>query len=302
MTNTTASKLTSRSLAAAAKMIAALDPVESYEEIARHLYAYEFSWDIERALEFALFRTYAVPSISGLLAKTGEFETRPRKRYDDTELILAETIEHGLESPEGQRSIARMNAMHGRFRIDNSDMLYVLSTFICEPIRWLDRFGRRPMTDNEQCAWFLYYCGLGERMGIKNIHLQLDAMMIWNEEYEAANFQFSETNQRISDATIKLLLGFYLPHWLYWAGKPAIRALLDPPLLDSMGLRPVPVWFSRLTVGALRTRAVVLRRLPLRRKPRLLTQIPRPTYPEGHRIEELGTFAATEKVSNASLL
>ena len=35
MTNTPASSLTSRSLAAAAKTIAALDPGESYEEIAR---------------------------------------------------------------------------------------------------------------------------------------------------------------------------------------------------------------------------------------------------------------------------
>lgn len=295
--STAASNPPLRNIGQGAKTITALDPEESYEEIARHLYAYEFSWDIERALEFALFRTYAVPAISGLLAKTGEFEARPRKRYDDTELILAETIEHGLDSPEGQKSIARMNAMHGRFRIDNSDMLYVLSTFVCEPIRWLARFGRRPMTDNEQRAWFLYYRGLGERMGIKNIHTQLDDMMIWNVEYEAAHFEFARTNQRISEATIKLLLGFYLPRWLLWAGRPVVRALLDPPLLRSMGLHPVPGWFRWLTMGVLRARAAILRVLPLRRKPRLLTQIPRPTYPEGHRIEELGTFRATEKVS-----
>jgi len=38
---------------------------------------------IVRALEFALFRTYAVPSISAQLAMTGEFVKRPRKRYDE---------------------------------------------------------------------------------------------------------------------------------------------------------------------------------------------------------------------------
>ncbi|WP_373030260.1 oxygenase MpaB family protein [Sulfitobacter sp.] len=169
MTNTTTSSQTTRSTAAA-RTIAALHSEECFEEIAR-------------ALEFALFRTYAAPSMSGLLAKTGEFEFRPRKRYDDTELILAETIEHGLVRSEGQRSIARMNAMHGRFRINNSDMLYMLSTFVCEPIRWFERFGRRPMTGTEQRALFLYYCGLGERMGIQNIHSQLDDMMTWNEEW-----------------------------------------------------------------------------------------------------------------------
>jgi hypothetical protein len=103
-------------------------------------------------LEFALFRTYAVPSISGLLAKTGEFERGPRKRYDDTELILAEILENGLDSARGRAALARMNAMHGRFGIANEDTLYVLSTFLFEPVRWLERFGWRPMTVHEQQA------------------------------------------------------------------------------------------------------------------------------------------------------
>lgn len=281
-----------------AKQIASLDPELHFEEIARLLYAYEFSWDIERALEFALFRTYAVPSISALLDRTGEFQRRPRKRYDDTELILAETIEHGLDSPQGRRAIARMNAMHGRFGIDNDDMLYVLSTFICEPIRWLDRFGRRPMTAAEQRAWFLYYRGLGVRMGIDDLPADLDDCMRWNRAYEAANFRYSDSNRTIATATTNLLLGFYMPKWLYWLGRPGVRALLDPPLLDSMGFKPAPRWLQHFVRFALRMRARVLRGLPKRSHPRLLTQIPRPTYPEGYRIEELGTFATVQASSN----
>lgn len=283
-------KPASRRLSKITARIAALDPEENYEEIARLLYAYEFSWDIERALEFALFRTYAVPSISGLLAKTGELDRRPRKRYDDTELILAETIEHGLDSARGQQSIARMNAMHGRFRIDNGDMLFVLSTFICEPIRWLERFGRRSMSDVEQRAWFLYYRGLGERMGIQNIPDNLAAIMRFNEEFEAANFRFAETNRQIGEATTDLLLGFYLPRCLFWAGRPGVRAFLDEPLLQAMGFRPAPGWIRGLLMATLRMRAGVLKLLPPRRKPRRLTELPRPTYPEGYRIDELGTF------------
>ena len=275
---------------ALAQRIAALDPETDFEQIARFLYAYEFSWDLQRSLEFALFRTYAVPSISGLLAKTGEFERRPRKRYDDTELILTEILEHGFDSPRAKTAIGRMNAMHGRFRIANDDMRYVLSTFMCEPIRWLERFGRRPMTDREQRAWFLYYRALGERMGIREIPDTLDAMMHWNRDYEAAHFRFSDSNRRIAEATTKLLLGFYVPPWLFWAGRPVIRALLDPPLLASMGLKPASPWLQGLVMAASRVRARLLRRLPLRRKPRLLTQVSRPTYPDGYRIEELGTF------------
>ncbi len=45
--------------------------------------------------------------------------------------------EHGIESERGQRSLARMNDMHGRFKISNDDYLYVLSNFIFEPAVFL---------------------------------------------------------------------------------------------------------------------------------------------------------------------
>jgi hypothetical protein len=274
----------------AAERIAALDPEVDFEEIARLLYAFEFSWDIERALEFALFRTYAVPSISGLLARTDEFEARPRKRYDDTELLLCEAMENGLDSGRGRRAIARMNAMHGRFRIANADMLYVLSTFVCEPIRWLERFGRRPMTAPERRAWFLYYRGLGIRMGIAGIPEGLEAMVALNVAYESERFRLAPSNRRIGAATRDLLLGFYLPRRLIPLGRPAVHAFLDPPLREAIGFPPAPAWLGRALPAALRLRARVLRRLPPRRRPRNLTEVPRPSYPAGYEIEGLGTF------------
>ncbi|MFM7515211.1 MAG: hypothetical protein ACKO3F_18005, partial [Cyanobium sp.] len=54
-----------------------------------------FPWDLTRSLELALLKTFCVPSISGLLAQTGEFLQRPRKRYDDTGLMVAELLRHG---------------------------------------------------------------------------------------------------------------------------------------------------------------------------------------------------------------
>jgi hypothetical protein len=40
-------------------------------------------------------------------------------------------------------SLRVINRMHGRYVIANDDMRYVLSTFICDPIDWIDRFGWR---------------------------------------------------------------------------------------------------------------------------------------------------------------
>ena len=70
--------------------IARLDPETDYEEIYRVMTTLEFPWDMNQALSFALFRTYAVPSIGRLLDETGEFARDTQKRYDDTGLLLDE--------------------------------------------------------------------------------------------------------------------------------------------------------------------------------------------------------------------
>ena len=57
-----------------------------------------------------------------------------------------------------------------------------------------------------------------------------------------------------------------------------------------MGFAEPPLWLERLLTGALRTRAKILRMLPSRRRPRLITKRQRPTYPRGYQIDELGTF------------
>ncbi|SLN46522.1 oxygenase MpaB family protein [Roseisalinus antarcticus] len=278
-----------------AREIAGLDPATDFERIGYLLGAYEFAWDIEKALQFALFRTYAVPSISALLSRTGEFGQRPRKRYDDTELILAEIGEHGQDSDRGRAAIARMNAMHGRFRISNDDMRYVLSTFVMEPLRWIDRFGKRPLTEAEKLAGLNYYRALGTRMGISDLPETIAGFDALNRAYEAAHFRFAESNAEIGGTTRDLLLGFYLPRFLAPLGRPVVHALCDRPLRDAMGFADPPRWLERLAVAGLRGRARVLRWLPARRRPRLITTKRRATYPQGYRIEHLGTFAPRER-------
>ena len=95
-------------------------------------------------------------------------ERRAQRRYDDTDLILATIVENGFDSDLGKRAIARMNAIHGRFRIANEDFLYVLSTFTFEPLRWLDRFGWRPLSVDERWGWFGFWREVGTRMALRD--------------------------------------------------------------------------------------------------------------------------------------
>ena len=267
-----------------------LNPEKDYEEIMYLLQCYEFPWDYERALEFALFRTYAVPSISALLYQTGEFVLRPRKRYDDTELILYEITENGFDSERGRAALRRMNQMHGRFPIANEDFLYVLSTFVFEPIRWIERFGWRTLRDNEIQGILRFYSELGHRMNIKEIPKNRDSFEQYNIEYERTHFKYAEANYHIGSATRNLLLSFYLPKFLWPLGKPFINAMMDAPLCEAFGFYKVPDQFQYFVKNSLKLRGKLLRYFPERRHPRLGTRVKRQTYPKGYQIEELGTF------------
>ena len=104
-------------------------------------------------------RVRAVPNVRravdrGAPRRTGEFGRAAQKRYDDTDLIVSTIVEAGYDSDAGKRAIRQMNRIHGRFEIANEDFLYVLSSFVFEPIRWNARFGWRPLIETEKLATF----------------------------------------------------------------------------------------------------------------------------------------------------
>lgn len=268
--------------------IAALDPEEDHQEISFLLGAYEFPWDFETAMALAFFRTFASPSISGLLDRTGEFTRRPRKRYDDTELLLAEIAEHGYDSARGRTAIRRINRMHGRFDIADEDMLYVMSTFVVEPIRWAERFGWRRLTAAERRAIFVYWSALGPRLGVRGIPDTLDELVRFNQRYEVERFRYAPSNRRVADATLGVALG-RLPTPLRGFGLRAVVALLDPHVRGSLGYPDPGTRVEAAVSGVLCARARLLRSwVPERSHPHLITQRGTETYPSGHRIEELG--------------
>jgi hypothetical protein len=267
--------------------ILGLDPVADHERIVHLDACYEFPFDTTRSLELALFRTFAVPSIGALLDSTGEFGERAQKRYDDTDLILSTIAEAGYTSEEGKRAIRRMNRIHGRFEISNDDFLYVLSTFVFEPIRWNGRFGWRPLVEHERLATFHFWRAVGARMAIKAIPDDFDELERFNVEYEQRHFRRTEPAVRVGHATRDMFLAWF-PLIPRRVGAPAIHALLDEPLLEAFGFPRPPRALRQAAEGALRARARVVAALPSRRRPRLRTQIRHRTYPRGYAIEALG--------------
>jgi hypothetical protein len=269
------------------QQIQRLDPERDHQRIVFLSSCYDFPFDSTRALEFALFRTFCVPSISALLDRTGEFHKRSQKRYDDTDIIVSELIEWGYDSERGKLALRRMNQLHGRFAIANEDFLYVLSTFIYEPIRWNERFGWRLMCEQERLAYFFFWREVGRRMNIKELPADYNEFERFNREYERQHYRFTEANQRVGVATRELFASWF-PSFLAPVVRSTIYALLDEPLIDAFGFsRPSNV-MRRLVPAILRLRAGIAAFSPPRRHPRLRTQMRHPTYPDGYVIEHLG--------------
>ena len=254
--------------------------------VAYRLACFDFPWDVTRSLEMALFRTFASPAIGRLLDATGEFAARPQKRYDDTDLIVSTILEHGFDSEPGRRAIARMNAIHRRFRIANEDFLYVLSTFVFEPLRWLKRFGWRELTAEERFAWFVFWREVGLRMEIRDIPADYAGFERFNREYERTRFRRTEASRAVAIATREMFA-----RWFPLPMRPLVRrgitALLDERLRQAIDFPEAPVT-ARLLRLSLRGRAVALRLLPKRRTPLLRTRLVHRSYPDGWTIETLG--------------
>lgn len=267
--------------------IESLNPERDHQRILHLSFGYDFPWDSVRALEIALYRTYAVPSVSALLDRTGEFHSNAQRRYDDTAILIAEMCKHGYESDRGRQALARMNWAHGHYRIANDDFLYVLSTFAFEPIRWIDAYGWRRLCRNERVGYYCFWREIGTRMGIRDIPGSPEAFAAWAAAYEEARFRFTESNRRIAVATRDLFASWF-PRFAAPAVHTAIYALLDDPLLRAFGFPRPPGLIRRALRGGLRLRGRIVGRLPPRRRPHFFMDDRNRTYPDGYEIGALG--------------
>ncbi|WP_298748770.1 oxygenase MpaB family protein [uncultured Nocardioides sp.] len=267
-----------------------LDPETDYREIYRNAVVHEFPWDMNQALSFALFRTYAVPGIGALLDETGQFTGNCQKRYDDTTLLLEVPSEKGFDDPDARAAIRRINQMHRAYDIPAHEMLYVLSTFVVVPKRWLDSYGKRSFTDHELLASVNYYRALGRHMGIADIpetYLDFSQLM---DDYEREYFAHDAGGRRVADSTLALMRTWY-PRAAGRAVDTFSRALMDQPLREALGYDAPSPRVEALSRAALRARGRLLRAFPARMTEQTVADLPYlRSYPDGFRIEELGTF------------
>lgn len=225
--------------------------IRDAHEIQLALAELEFPRVFSGSVFFALFKTYGIPTISSLLVSTGQSasETTASKRAADTGIILTEMV---LNTPTSKRAvdgIARMNYLHDRYRragkISDADMLYKLSLFGLEPIRWTNKYEWRTLTDFERSATGVFRKNMGEAMeipyelllgskqGWRDGLAWLDDLERWSLQYEEEFMVPAESNHQLALGTLDLAL-FKLPAAWHGVGRQFVAALLDPRLRKAM--------------------------------------------------------------------
>ncbi|SPB42829.1 unnamed protein product [Aspergillus niger] len=192
--------------------------------IQKNILQLEFPTTAVKALQFALFRTYGIPTISSLLLHTSQFSNPATsfKRYADTGALIGQFVTCPPTSSRARTAIARTKFLHSGYRasgrILESDMLYTLSLFATEPIRFVERFEWRAMTELERCAIGTYWKSLGDALDISYDELPsgksgfsdglhfLEELRQWGDHYEEENMRPDHRNRLVADKTMDVIV------------------------------------------------------------------------------------------------
>lgn len=219
--------------------------------IQRSIFQLEFPFTAEKALQFALFRTYGIPTISKLLTATSQLSSANSapKRYVDTEILIQEFMGHAPTSKRTLEAVSRMNYLHSGYQksgqLLDDDMLYTLALFAHEPARWINQYEWRQLEDFERCAIGTFWKSIGDAMGIGYEKLKsgkdgwvdglhwMEEIGDWAEEYEKRCMLPNINNKITADQTVALLL-WNIPPALKGIGTHLVSALMNDRLRTAM--------------------------------------------------------------------
>ncbi|GAQ41610.1 similar to An08g03170 [Aspergillus niger] len=251
-------------------------------EIQKGLVQLEFPFLYLKSLQFALFRTYGIPTISTVLTNTAQF-SKPEtslKRYADTVALVQEFVGHAPTSRRACTSIARTRWIHSSYRasgkILEDDMLYTLGLFAIQPVRFVKMYEWRDLSDLERCAIGTFWKSLGDSLNISYDALPsgktgfrdglhwLEEIMAWSDDYEVRCMVPHVKNREVAEQTIAVLL-YMLPQSLQFIGMRFVSFMMDDRLRKAMLIDPPPAFDAKLFSLLFSARRFALRYLALPR-------------------------------------
>ena len=127
-------------------------------------------------------------------------------------------------------------------------MLYTLSVFAIEPVKWVKQYEWRELTDMEICALGTFWKSMGEALDVAYTELPScgrdggwrdgwewwHELREWSRSYEERHMVLAGSNKMLADGTLDLLL-WRLPGRLRGIGKNVVAVLLEERLRVATG-------------------------------------------------------------------
>lgn len=174
------------------------------------------------------------------------------KRLADTNVLMFEIEGSSPSSARWHEAVARTNRIHEAYRksgkISNEDMLYTLSLFAGEPLKWITSYEWRGFTIMEKAAIGTFWKGVGDAMEIDMSLLPsggssrdgwtdgshwLDELLIWSEDYESQHMLPDVNSHKLAMETLNYIL-WPVPKALKTLGFWAVQSLMDDRLTKTM--------------------------------------------------------------------
>lgn len=260
-------------------------------KITMNLATVEFPTVFIYGIRFGMFKSYAIPSITKLLAQTGHFNDleKTSRRAADTGALLAEIFFHPPSDERAQTAIARTDFLHSGYRksnrITNDDMLYTHALSILQTITWINKYEWRRLSVQETNAMAVWWKHLGSCLHVSFNDLEypehascpaqqwLSALQAWVDGYERSHMMYAESNALVASNALKLLTR---------AERIAARCFIEDNRCKALGLSRSSHWLNLLVKSALHLRRYIVRHLFLPRfRPVRMTATPSTTK-SGH--------------------
>ncbi|KAI1338865.1 hypothetical protein F5Y15DRAFT_416628 [Xylariaceae sp. FL0016] len=217
--------------------------------------------------QWALVKSYGIASGTPLLVQTRQLcdAGKVGRRAEDTAIFLGEFLAGDLDGERGRLAMARLNWLHGRYRISEGDYVHTLALFVLEPQRWIERYGWRAMTRLEKVAHLVYWREIGHRMGFGGIPATLEALEAWKAAYEETHLYYIPENRMVTDATVDVFLR-KVPRRMRGMVKDTFVSFIEEEKVRAaLGYADPPAWATALTTGFFRLRGLLIRYLALPR-------------------------------------
>ncbi|KAF2972112.1 hypothetical protein GQX73_g1417 [Xylaria multiplex] len=219
-----------------------------------------------------------VPSIAKLVARAAQRSSSSNRgpaRKPKAGLSVAPADLLGRPgAPKTRAAIDRVNYIHSLYRpsgkMSDDDLLYVLSLFALETIRWIDRFEWRCLTAEERCALATLWQALGEELripfeklpsfqdGFRDPLHWLAELEDWGRQYEKNNREKSPESVFLAQKQLDAWLG-RVPGCLKHLTRGLLAVLIEPGLRQAMGIETPPPTAVFLVETIIRARKFIRR-------------------------------------------